>query len=126
MYSINKIVNLKEKGRNIKMKSNQVEIVLYGAEQFCPSCVNLPSSKETFEWLEAAIARKFPDQPFKMTYVDIYQPTGENEKLNFAKKVIEEDMFYPVVVINEKIVGEGNPRLKTIFSELESHGYKAI
>ncbi|MEH7505835.1 YuzD family protein [Neobacillus drentensis] len=108
------------------MKSNQVEIVLYGAEQLCPSCVNLPSSKETFEWLEAAIARKFPDQPFKMTYVDIYQPTGENEKLNFAKKVIEEDMFYPVVVINEKIVGEGNPRLKTIFSELESHGYKAI
>jgi disulfide oxidoreductase YuzD len=108
------------------MNSNQVEIVLYGAEQLCPSCVNLPSSKETFEWLEAAIARKFPDQPFKMTYVDIYQPTGENEKLNFAKKVIEEDMFYPVVVINEKIVGEGNPRLKTIFSELESHGYKAI
>jgi disulfide oxidoreductase YuzD len=90
------------------------------------SCVNLPSSKETFEWLEAAIARKFPDQPFKMTYVDIYQPTGENEKLAFAQKVIEEDMFYPVVVIEEKIVGEGNPRLKTIFSELEKHGYKAI
>ncbi|QIZ11190.1 YuzD family protein [Priestia megaterium] len=108
------------------MNSQEVEIVVYGAEQLCPSCVNLPSSKETFEWLEAAIARKFPDQPFKMTYVDIYQPTGENKQLDFAKKVVEEDMFYPVVVIKEKVVGEGNPRLKTIFSELEKFGYKAI
>ncbi|WHY76706.1 YuzD family protein [Neobacillus sp. WH10] len=108
------------------MNTNEVEIVLYGAQTLCPSCVNLPSSKETFEWLEAAIARKFPDQPVKMTYVDIYQPSGEDEKLIFAKRVIEEDMFYPVVVINEKIVGEGNPRLKTIFTELEKYGYKAI
>jgi disulfide oxidoreductase YuzD len=108
------------------MNRNEVEIVVYGAEQLCPSCVNLPSSKETFEWLEAAIARKFPDQPFKMTYVDIYQPAGEIEKIDFAKKVVDEDMFYPVVVIKEKIVGEGNPRLKTIFSELEKIGYKAV
>jgi len=108
------------------MNTNEVEIVLYGAQTLCPSCVNLPSSKETFEWLEAAIARKFPDQPVKMTYVDIYQPSGEDEKLIFAKRVIKEDMFYPVVVIKEKIVGEGNPRLKTIFAELEKYGYKAI
>lgn len=107
------------------MNSNEVEIVLFGAEVLCPSCVNLPSSKETFEWLEAAIARKFPDQPFKMTYVDIYEPVGDHDKVNFARKVIEEDLFYPVVVIKGKIVGEGNPRLKTIFSELEKLGYKA-
>ncbi|WP_342042435.1 YuzD family protein [Bacillus sp. OTU2372] len=107
------------------MGINEVEIVLYGAETLCPSCVNLPSSKETFEWLEAAISRKFPNQPFKMTYVDIFQPSGDNEKTTFATRVIEEDLFYPVVVINEKIVGEGNPRLKTIFAELEKYGYIA-
>ncbi|TWD97640.1 disulfide oxidoreductase YuzD [Neobacillus bataviensis] len=107
------------------MGPNEVEIVLYGAEVLCPSCVNLPSSKETFEWLEAAISRKFPNQPFKMTYVDIFQPSGDNEKITFAKRVIEEDLFYPVVVINEKIVGEGNPRLKTIFAELAKYGYIA-
>ncbi|WP_223591893.1 YuzD family protein [Neobacillus bataviensis] len=109
------------------MEFTEVEIVLYGAEQLCPSCVNLPSSKETFEWLEAAITRKFPEQPFKMTYVDILLPPEEDpEKYHFAKRVIDEDMFYPVVVIKEKVVGEGNPRLKTIFSELEKYGYKAI
>jgi disulfide oxidoreductase YuzD len=107
------------------MTITEVEIVLYGADQLCPSCVNLPSSKETFEWLEAAIGRKFPNQPFKITYVDIHQPPTELEKEIFAKRVIEEDMFYPVVVIRDKVVGEGNPRLKTIFLELEKYGYKA-
>lgn len=108
------------------MKNNEVELVLYGADQLCPSCVHLPSSKETFEWLEAAIARKFPEQPFKMTYVDIHQPPEEEAKKIFAKKVMEEDMIYPVIVIKDKVVGEGNPRLKTIFSEMEKHGYKPI
>lgn len=108
------------------MPNYEVEIVVYGAEQLCPSCVHLPSSKETYGWLDAAITRKFPQQPFRITYVDIFQPQEESEKQSYAKKVIEEDMFYPVVVINEKIVGEGNPRLKTIFAELEKYGYKAI
>ncbi|MEH7120919.1 YuzD family protein [Neobacillus vireti] len=107
------------------MGPKEVEVVLYGAETLCPSCVNLPSSKETFEWLEAAISRKFPNQSVKMTYVDIFQPTGNSETITFAKRVIEEELFYPVVVINEKIVGEGNPRLKTIFAELEKYGYIA-
>ena len=107
------------------MGHKKVEIIVYGAEQLCPSCVNLPSSKETFEWLEAAVSRKFPDQPFDITYVDIYNPPGEEGKREFAERVIEEDMFYPVVLIDETVVGEGNPRLKTIFAELERHGYKA-
>ncbi|MEH7108441.1 YuzD family protein [Bacillus sp. JJ1764] len=107
------------------MEFTEVEVVLYGAEQLCPSCVNLPSSKETYEWLHAAIARKFPEQPFTITYVDIEHPPHDPKKNEFARRVMEEDMFYPVVVINDKVVGEGNPRLKTIFAELEKYGYKA-
>lgn len=105
------------------MTEKSVEIIVYGAEQLCPSCVNLPSSKETFEWLGAAIFRKFPNQPFTMSYVDIHNPPNETFKQEFAEKVIKEEMFYPVVVIEGKIVGEGNPRLKTVFSELLSHGF---
>ncbi|WP_316571553.1 YuzD family protein [Neobacillus sp. YIM B06451] len=107
------------------MGEKKVEIIVYGADQLCPSCVNLPSSKETYEWLEAAVSRKFPDQPFDITYVDIYNPPEAEEKRSFAERVIEEDMFYPVVLIGDKIVGEGNPRLKTVFAELENHGYGA-
>lgn len=107
------------------MKIKQVEICVYGAEQICASCVNLPSSKDTYEWLKAAVGRKFPNQPFKITYVDIFNPPEDEEKQKFAKRVIKEDMFYPVVVIENKIVGEGNPRLKTVFSEMEKYGYRA-
>ncbi len=105
------------------MEKKEVEILVYGAEQLCPSCVNLPSSKETYEWLEAAVGRKFPNQAFKITYVDIYDPPSDESIREFAQRVIEEDMFYPIVLIEDKIVGEGNPRLKTIFSEMERHGY---
>ncbi|WP_096156787.1 MULTISPECIES: YuzD family protein [Bacillus] len=104
----------------------QVEICVYGAEVLCPSCVNLPSSKETYEWLQAAVARKFPSQAFHISYIDIFNPvTDEENKVEWAKRVIEEDMFYPVVVINDEIVGEGNPKLKTIYAEMEKYGYLA-
>lgn len=106
------------------MSKKMVEIVVYGAEQLCPSCVSLPSSKETFEWLEAAISRKFEGQRFIINYVDIHNPPSDEEsKREFAKRVIDEDMFYPVVLLEDKIVGEGNPRLKTIFAEMEKYGY---
>lgn len=100
-----------------------VEICVYGAENLCPSCVNLPSAKETCEWLEAAISRKYPNQEFLIEYIDIHHPPADEKKQNFAKRVIEEDMFYPVVVIEGEIVGEGNPKLKTIYREMEKHGY---
>ena len=108
------------------MDREGLEIIVYGAEQVCSSCVSLPSSKETIEWLEAAISRKFPNQHFDLTYVDIFNPpSGDRVKMDFAQKVIDEDLFYPVVVINGTIVGEGSPRLKVIFAEMEKHGYKA-
>jgi len=105
--------------------NREVEMTIYGAEQICASCVNLPSSKDTFEWLQSALSRKYPDQPFKITYVDIFNPPEDEEKKTFAQRVIEEDMFYPVVLIEDEIVGEGNPRLKTIYAEMEKYGYKA-
>ena len=107
------------------MERKEVEIIVYGAETVCASCVNLPTSKETYEWLDAAVARKFPAQSFKIKYVDIYNPPGDQELQEFASRVIEEDMFYPVVSIFGNIVGEGNPKLKTVFSELEKYGYQA-
>lgn len=102
----------------------RIEIIVYGAEQICASCVNLPSSKDTYEWLEAALSRKFPNQPFDVEYVDITKEQQDEEKAAFSQRVIEEDMFYPVVVIKDKIVGEGNPKLKTIVAELEKYGYR--
>lgn len=103
--------------------NRKVEVTIYGAEVLCPSCVNLPSSKETYEWLEAALSRKYPEQAFTISYVDIHLPNEDESKQQFAQRVIEEDMFYPVVLIEDEIVGEGNPRLKTIYAVMEKYGY---
>lgn len=102
----------------------KVDIFVYGTEAVCPSCVNAPSSKETFEWLKSAITRKYPNQPFSISYVDIHHPPKDEAKQSFAKRVIDEDMFYPVVLVEDKIVGEGNPKLKAIYNEMEKYGYK--
>lgn len=104
----------------------QVEIIIYGAEVICASCVNLPSSKDTFEWLEAAISRKYPKQSVKIRLIDIYNPPEEEPIKSFAERVVSEDMFYPVVTLEGKIVGEGNPRLKNIYAELEKYGYLPV
>ncbi|MFC7439702.1 YuzD family protein [Laceyella putida] len=98
----------------------KVTVFVYGAEQVCPSCVSLPSSKETASWLEAALKRKYGEQ-VDVCYVDIHQPVGEAEAA-FAKRVIEEDLWYPVVVIEGEVVAEGNPKLKVISQLLENMG----
>lgn len=98
-----------------------VKISVYGATVICASCVGMPSSVETFEWLQAAIGRKYPEHSFEFEYIDIFeQQEGEAKKV-FAKRVVEEDLFYPVVLVNETIVGEGNPRLKDVYAEIEKH-----
>ncbi|WP_432806348.1 YuzD family protein [Lederbergia citrisecunda] len=104
----------------------KVEIFVYGAEQICASCVGMPSSKETYEWLDAAISRKYREQPFTIQYIDIFNPPEEEKHQQFATRVIEEDLFYPVVTIGEEIVGEGNPKLKDIYKEMEKYGYEEV
>lgn len=99
------------------------DIVVYGSDAPCPSCVHSPSSMETKEWIEAAIQRKFPDQPLAVRYVDIEQPENERDK-SFCDRILAEEFFYPLVVIDGKVVGEGDPRIKTIYEVIKNHGFQ--
>lgn len=106
------------------MEDRSIVVEVYGAEEICASCVHLPSSQETASWLEAALNRKYGKQ-VKVAYVDIYQPKTDRER-RFANKVLEEDLWYPVVVIQDEIVGEGNPKLKKIYEHLEKLGLQPL
>lgn len=99
-----------------------VTVTVYGAEQICASCVNAPGSLETFEWLQAAISRKYNQPLVTYEYIDIFKPPAMDEHQKFASRVREEEFFYPVVLINGKVVDEGNPRLKKIYQALEENG----
>ncbi|HEX7064636.1 MAG TPA: DUF1462 family protein [Bacillales bacterium] len=102
-----------------------LEIVVYGSEAPCPSCLHAPSSKETKEWIEAAVQRKFPGQDLPIRYVDIENPKLEKDH-EFCERILADEFFYPLVVINGEIAGEGDPRLKTIYKTIEKYGFKPV
>ncbi|GAA0588512.1 YuzD family protein [Virgibacillus siamensis] len=99
-----------------------LQITVYGAEQICASCVGAPGSKDTYEWLQAAIGRKYVADDIMYEYIDIDNPPEINKHQDFVKRIFDEDLFYPIVLVNEELVAEGIPRLKTIYKELDKHG----
>lgn len=105
------------------MTKNRVKIEIYGADIVCASCVNAPSSKDTYEWLQAAITRKFPDQPFEIDYIDIEADIQDVKQQQIAEQVLNDEYFYPLVIIDDEVIGEGYIQLKPVFNALEKHGY---
>ncbi|KOS63909.1 YuzD family protein [Lysinibacillus sp. FJAT-14222] len=98
-------------------------IEIYGTAVICASCVNAPSSKDTYEWLQAAIDRKYPNQGYDIRYVDI-EGSIENERdQDYATRIQEDEFFYPLVLINDEVVGEGYVQLKPVFTALENLGF---
>lgn len=102
--------------------SEKVKLTIYGAEQLCASCVGAPGSKDTYEWLQAAIGRKYGTAAISYEYVDINDTQTEEKHQDFVQRIMEEDLFWPIVFVDEDIVAEGIPRLKTIYQSLESKG----
>src|SRR5690625_1195443 len=104
------------------MDKQKLNVTVYGREQICASCVGAPGSKDTYEWLQAALNRKYDTSDIEYTYIDMDQ-TGHSEKhQNMIEQMEEEDMFYPLVMMNDDIVAEGIPHLKAIFKEVDNRG----
>lgn len=108
------------------MSLSQPIIEIYGADIMCASCVNAPSSKDTYEWLQAAIARKYPNQPFTIRYIDIEGIIDNERDQDYATRIQDDEFFYPLVLINNDVVGEGYVQIKPVFSALESAGFIPI
>ena len=104
----------------------EISIEVYGTDVICASCVNAPSSIDTYEWLEAAISRKYKEQPFSITYIDIEKPQEEPHRQDFAKRILEDEFFYPLVLVEGEVVGEGYVQLRPVYKELEKHGFAEV
>ena len=105
------------------MSQTKPIIEVYGADIMCASCVNAPSSKDTYEWLQAAIERKYPNQPFTIRYIDIESPIDNERDQDYANRIQEDEFFYPLVLVNDEIVGEGYVQIKPVFTALEKAGF---
>lgn len=97
---------------------NTITMTVYGAEEKCASCVHLPSARETMEWLEAAVTRKYPTHQFAISYIDIEEPGEKEIHIQFSEAIQNDEYFYPLVVLNGEVVAEGNPNLKEIFKKI--------
>lgn len=105
------------------MTASPVTIEVYGADVICASCVNAPSSKDTYEWLDAALSRKYPDQPFAITYIDIDNEISDERQADIAEKIRDDEYFYPLVMIDGEMIGEGYIQLKPVYQAMEARGY---
>ncbi|MCT2535880.1 YuzD family protein [Aquibacillus koreensis] len=102
------------------MTQPKVNITVYGADRICASCVNAPGSKDTYEWLQAAVFRKFNKNKFEFVYVDIDQPATSQKHEKYIEQLESDALFYPLIVIDDEVVGEGIPTIKPIMQVIES------
>lgn len=110
----------------MKEERETVHIVVYGAEIKCASCVNAPGSKETYEWLQAAITRKYGEERLHFQYYDIHTKGQLGAEDEIIHQLLDENLFYPLVLVEGEIVGEGNPRLKSVYKALEGYGIQQV
>ena len=106
------------------MNKSKAIIEVYGADIICASCVNAPSSKDTYEWLQAAIARKFPNQEVIYRFINIDDILENERDIDYANRIQEDEFFYPLVLINNEVVGEGYVQIKPVYEVLERLGYE--
>ncbi|MER2108349.1 MAG: YuzD family protein [Solibacillus sp.] len=105
------------------MQQTNPVIEVFGADIMCASCVNAPSSKDTYEWLQAAISRKYKNQPFTIRYIDIEETLSNDRDQQYADRIAEDEFFYPLVLINDEVVGEGYIQIKPVYAALEKLGF---
>ncbi|GEN54266.1 YuzD family protein [Halobacillus faecis] len=103
-------------------EQQRVRVEVYGADVKCASCVNAPGSRETYEWLQAAIGRKYNDSMVTYNYYDISQEGQDGADFSIIQQLLDDELFYPLVLIENEIVGEGDPRLKKIYKALDKYG----
>ncbi|WHI56707.1 YuzD family protein [Mammaliicoccus lentus] len=102
---------------------SKASIVVYGADVICASCVNAPSSKDTYEWLQAILGRKYNHIDFEFTYIDFMKQTENltDHDQQFIERIKEDELFYPLVIINDELVADGYIQLKPITKFIDEH-----
>ena len=94
----------------------KISVVVYGADIVCASCVNAPTSKDTFDWLQPLLKRKFPHHHFEFTYIDIEKDTENltDHDQQFIERIQEDELFYPLITMNDEYVADGYIQTKQI------------
>lgn len=112
-------MNEKENSGGCNMQ-NKAVLKVYGREQICASCVGAPGSIDTYEWLQAAINRKFDSTNIDYEYIDMDQPQEDEQDAQLIEQMEEEDWLFPLVMLNKEIIAEGIPHIKKIYEAIDT------
>ncbi|UTH14403.1 DUF1462 family protein [Macrococcus equipercicus] len=87
---------------------DSIKVNVYGADAVCASCVNAPTSKDIYDWIQPNLKRKFEQLSFTFNYIDIADEEGLSDYDQSLLEQIENDeLFYPLVTMNDDIVADG-------------------
>ena len=105
----------------------KVSVVVYGADIICASCVNAPTSKNTFEWIQPLLQRKYPDINFQFTYIDIEKQTENltDHDEQYIEQIQNDELFYPLVTMNDEYVADGYIQTKQLTKFIDEHFVRA-
>ncbi|WOS96061.1 YuzD family protein [Nosocomiicoccus massiliensis] len=96
---------------------------VYGRDVICASCVNAPSSKDTYQWLEALFSKKYPDADIRVNYIDIDRDENFSDyDEELIEQINNDELFYPLVTINDEVIQDGYVQLKPITNWFEKNG----
>src|SRR5699024_772312 len=108
-----------EIGGNHNMQ-NETVLKVYGRNKICASCVGAPSSWDTFEWLQAAIDRKYDTSKMNYEYIDMDKQKENEKEDRFIVHMEEEDWLNPLVTLNGSIIAERIPHIKKMYQAVDA------
>src|SRR5699024_8672970 len=98
-------------------------VVVYGAGVVCASCVNAPTARNTFDWLQALLKRKYLDTQFDFTYIDMEKDTENltNHDQEDTVRNQDDELFFYLVTVNDEYVYDGYIQLRDITQFMDAH-----
>ena len=84
-----------------------VKVNVYGANVVCASCVNAPTSKDIFDWIQPNLERKYPDISFTYNYIDIFDKGNHTDYDESIVERIEDGWLdFDVVVASPDMMAQ--------------------
>lgn len=103
-----------------------VKVNVYGADIVCASCVNAPTSKDIYDWIQPNLKRKYENLNFVYHYIDINDKEGHSDyDQSIVERIEDDELFYPLVTMNDEIVADGYIQLPQLTRFVEEHFIKS-
>ncbi|ARQ03985.1 YuzD family protein [Macrococcoides caseolyticum] len=103
-----------------------INVIIYGADVVCASCVNAPTSKDIYDWIQPNLKRKFPELTFNFSYIDINNSSNlTDHDENIIEQINNDELFYPLITMDDEIVADGYIQLPQVTKFVEQKYIKS-